>query len=119
MIRALTACVLGLAIAAPAVAQQTRNAPQGIIRVLDKTTGTVQDLELEIFETRTVGRLSVAMQECRYPRSNPSGDAYILLTVTAQGSETPVFEGWMIASAPALNAMEHPRYDVWALRCKT
>ncbi|MDA9980314.1 DUF2155 domain-containing protein, partial [Yoonia sp.] len=29
------------------------------------------------------------------------------------------FAGWMLASAPALNAMDHPRYDVWALRCIT
>jgi hypothetical protein len=32
--------------------------------------------------------------------------------------ETALFEGWLIASAPALNAMDHPRYDVWALRCR-
>ncbi len=30
-----------------------------------------------------------------------------------------LFSGWMLASAPALNAMDHPRYDVWALRCIT
>ncbi|MGB0800115.1 MAG: DUF2155 domain-containing protein, partial [Planktomarina sp.] len=27
--------------------------------------------------------------------------------------------GWMVASSPALNALEHPRYDIWVLRCKT
>ncbi|MEO0381372.1 MAG: DUF2155 domain-containing protein, partial [Pseudomonadota bacterium] len=26
---------------------------------------------------------------------------------------------WMIASAPALSAMEHARYDVWVMRCTT
>ncbi|MGB0439332.1 MAG: DUF2155 domain-containing protein [Paracoccaceae bacterium] len=31
----------------------------------------------------------------------------------------PVFEGWIIASSPALNAMDHARYDVWVLRCNT
>jgi hypothetical protein len=34
-------------------------------------------------------------------------------------NDTPVFSGWMIASSPALNAMDHPRYDVWLLRCQT
>ena len=25
----------------------------------------------------------------------------------------------MMASSPALSALEHPRYDVWVLRCVT
>jgi hypothetical protein len=29
----------------------------------------------------------------------------------------PVFQGWLIGSAPALHALDHPRYDVWVLRC--
>jgi len=33
--------------------------------------------------------------------------------------DKPVFKGWMIASSPALNALDHPRYDVWVLRCIT
>ena len=28
------------------------------------------------------------------------------------------FTGWMFASSPALNALEHPVYDVWVLDCK-
>jgi hypothetical protein len=30
-----------------------------------------------------------------------------------------VFSGWMFASSPALNALEHPVYDVWVIDCKT
>ena len=33
--------------------------------------------------------------------------------------EQTIFSGWMLASSPALNALEHPRYDVWVLRCIT
>ncbi|ADM10254.1 hypothetical protein PB2503_11034 [Parvularcula bermudensis HTCC2503] len=29
-----------------------------------------------------------------------------------------VFKGWMFASSPSLNAMEHPVYDVWVIDCK-
>jgi hypothetical protein len=29
----------------------------------------------------------------------------------------PVFSGWMVASSPALSALDHPRYDVWVLNC--
>lgn len=30
-----------------------------------------------------------------------------------------IFSGWMFASSPALNALEHPVYDVWVIDCKT
>lgn len=30
-----------------------------------------------------------------------------------------IFRGWMFASTPALNALEHPVYDVWVIDCKT
>ncbi|MGV6802297.1 MAG: DUF2155 domain-containing protein [bacterium] len=29
-----------------------------------------------------------------------------------------LFSGWMYASSPALNALEHPVYDVWVIGCK-
>ena len=35
----------------------------------------------------------------------------------AAADRETLFEGWMIASSPALMALDHPRYDVWALRC--
>lgn len=30
-----------------------------------------------------------------------------------------IFSGWMFASSPGLNAVEHPVYDVWLTDCKT
>lgn len=30
---------------------------------------------------------------------------------------TAIFRGWMFASSPSLNAMEHPTYDVWVISC--
>lgn len=29
----------------------------------------------------------------------------------------PLFTGWMFASTPSLNALEHPTYDVWVIDC--
>jgi hypothetical protein len=89
----------------------------GAVRVLDKINGTITDLELASGETGEVGTLTVTMGECRAPAENPTGDAYALVSIRTAPDETAVFEGWLIASAPALNAMDHPRYDVWALRC--
>lgn len=33
--------------------------------------------------------------------------------------EDMIFSGWMFASSPALNGVEHAVYDVWVIDCKT
>lgn len=117
-IAAAAALLAGLA-AGPALSQAAQTGVGGILRVLDKSTGITRDVELRNGEERTIGLLTIRLTECRYPADNPSGDAYPWLTITYDGQVDPVFRGWMIASAPAVSAMEHPRYDVWALRCIT
>jgi hypothetical protein len=97
-------------------AGEAASAPGGIVRVLDKISGQITDLDLPAGETGEVGSLSVTLLDCRYPVSNPAGDAFVLLSIRNRGPD-PVFLGWMIASAPAVSAMDHPRYDAWALRC--
>lgn len=90
-----------------------------ILRALDKVNGRVETFELGIGATTTVFQLAVGLSACRYPKDNPAGEAYAWLDVAESESRTSVFSGWMIASSPALSAMDHPRYDVWVLRCKT
>jgi hypothetical protein len=102
-----------------APAQKVMAATAGELRVLDKLTGVVTDLSLQQGETGALGFLAVTLNECRYPVDNPSGDAFAQVSVVDRKENTPLFSGWMLASAPALNAMDHPRYDVWALRCTT
>ncbi|MBI1416487.1 MAG: DUF2155 domain-containing protein [Limimaricola sp.] len=95
------------------------DAPGGVVRVLDKITGDTTDLTLDDGQTGTVGLLSVTLNTCRYMVANPSGNAWGEMTITVKDMTGPVFEGWMIASAPAIHALDHPRYDVWMLRCTT
>ncbi|MEY1555909.1 DUF2155 domain-containing protein [Yoonia sp. R2331] len=117
--RACVAILLGLALAGPVAAQNAASASGGEIRVLDKLNGVTTDVSLQNGVPQQVGLLLIRMNDCRYPARNPSGDAYAALTVTYRNETTPAFDGWMIASSPALNAMDHPRYDVWVLRCST
>lgn len=111
--------VLTLLLSGTVAAQEVTSGPAGELRVLDKLTGVVTDLNLQIGETGTVGYLHVTLNQCRYPVANPSGDAYAEVVVRYRDEQQPSFAGWILASAPALNAMDHPRYDVWALRCIT
>ena len=109
-----------LALAAPAAAQQEAATGTGVVlRALDKLSGRVEDVEMATGGVARFGRIEIDHAECRYPSGNPSGDAYALLRVRDAGVGRVVFTGWMIASAPALSALDHARYDLWVLRCTT
>lgn len=105
-------------IATPVFGQNVSNAPAAVLRGLDKVDGSLTDIELAAGASSAYGRLNITLGECRYPKGNPSGNAYAHLTIREAGVEAPIFAGWMIATAPALNALDHARYDVWVLRCK-
>ncbi len=119
---ALAAGILGAVLPGPAAAEVATGSG-AVLRGLDKRDGTVRDMELPAGGEARFGKLSIALRECRYPEGNPAGDAFAFLTIREAGREAgreaPVFRGWMIASAPALNALDHQRYDVWVLRCTT
>lgn len=116
MIRA--ALLLAL-FASPVSAQEFTDADGGILRWLDKLTGETADIELAPGQEAVSGRLTIRLDSCRYPSDNPTSDAEAHLTIREEGITAPVFDGWMIASSPGLSALDHPRYDVWALRCVT
>lgn len=116
MIRTAILCLL---LASPAAAQDAVNGAGAYLRILDKITGDVSDVSMPERTRAEFGLLTVSLAECRYPAGNPSGDAYALLDIHYSDVAEPVFSGWMIASSPALSALEHPRYDVWVLRCMT
>jgi hypothetical protein len=121
MIRAVITLVIGLLTVIPVAAQnqvETDNGVAAELRTLDTLTGVVQDLTINIGQAQTYERLTITVNECRYPKDNPNSDAYALLTIRDVREEQPRFDAWMIASSPALSALDHPRYDVWLLRCK-
>ena len=49
----------------------------------------------------------------RPPRSSRSW------TIAPTSRKRKVFSGWMRASSPSLNGLQHPLYDVWVISCKT
>ncbi|MEI4194323.1 DUF2155 domain-containing protein [Roseovarius sp. E0-M6] len=110
----------GLAVAGPLAAQEEVETGAGAtLRALDKVNGSVRDIKMRNASSARFGRLTINLGECRYPVGDPAGDAYAFLTIQEDGRAEPRFSGWMVASAPALNALDHPRYDVWVMRCNT
>jgi hypothetical protein len=70
----------------------------------------------------------IVVKACRKapPEETPEVTAFLEITqLSAPGVEAPsgddakIFSGWMFASSPALNALEHPTYDVWVIDCKS
>jgi hypothetical protein len=117
MIRALLAALAMLA-AGPAAAQPMAEGREARLRGLDRVSGAVTDLTVPVGGRIVWARLEIALSGCRYPAENPSADAFAFLEITDRVRGERLFRGWMIASAPALNALDHPRYDVWVLGCR-
>jgi len=99
-------------------AQEKTNIADGaLLRGLDKVSGEVIDFGVKSGDSYPLWKLDIKLFECRYPISNPVGDAFAHLTISQDKSKSDLFRGWMVASSPALNPLEHARYDVWVLRC--
>lgn len=87
------------------------------LRFLDKLTSDTGDVNLGLGQSAKFGRLIVQLNHCRYPTANPAADAEAHLTIIDETTGAVSFSGWMLASSPALSALDHPRYDVWVLSC--
>lgn len=111
--------IAALLMAAPLQAQEIASGPGGVLRALDKTSGNTIDIDIIKGQSVSLGNLSIVMIDCRYPVADPAANAYAALEVSEVGSAGTIFSGWMIGSAPALNGLEHQRYDLWVMRCTT
>ena len=92
-----------------------------ILRALDKVTARTKDLFVPIDETAIFGSIAVRPRKClkRPPEETPETSAFLEISELREEEENlPLFTGWMFASSPAINALEHPVYDVWVIDCK-
>lgn len=92
-----------------------------VLRALDKITARITEIELPVETEKRFGTLVINAKYCRTrpPIETPETFAYLEIdNVKRSGERDRVFEGWMVASSPALNALEHAVYDVWVIDCK-
>ncbi len=93
-----------------------------MLRALDKITARISEIEISVEQEFRFGTLLLTPKYCRKrpPIEPPETFAYLVIEdVKRTGERDKVFEGWMLASSPALNPLEHPIYDVWVIDCKT
>jgi hypothetical protein len=93
------------------------------LQALDKITARISTLAAEVGKPSRYGTLELMVHACTFrpPTMPPENAALIeISSVDHKGliSDEPIFKGWMFASSPALNALEHPVYDVSVLDCR-
>lgn len=94
---------------------------QAVLQTLDKVTARVSTVTVPVGRTAKFGTLFIKVHHCdkRPPEEPPESAAFLDITErNTDGQSVRVFTGWMFASSPALNALEHPVYDVWVNNCK-
>jgi hypothetical protein len=110
-------------IATPAFA-----APGAVLRGLDKISGQARDFTAPIGRPVRFGTLEITVRSCQKapPEEPPEVSVYLEVVdhpvprrKDEPAPEKPVMAGWIFASSPSLNALEHPTYDVWAIDCRS
>jgi hypothetical protein len=93
-----------------------------ILGGLDKVAARTKKFEVNLKQRVVYNTLIVTVHACktRPPEEPPESAAFLEVQERkSDGTVQTVFSGWMFASSPALNALEHPVYDVWVISCKT
>lgn len=91
-----------------------------VFRGLDKITARVSEFVARVDQPSHFGAFDVTVRKCnkRPPEETPYTTAFVeVVETTLDGEKRPVFTGWMFATSPGLNAVEHPTYDVWLIDC--
>jgi len=100
-----------------------------VLQALDKVTTETMRFEVPIGKAVRYKDLVFIVRACETAAPDelaPEAAAYVV--VNSQPLPQPgriaaparqVFKGWMFASTPSENAVEHPVYDAWLVACKT
>lgn len=99
-------------------AEIKRNTAQ--MQAMDKITGRVSVIDVPVNSEVAFGSFSIVVRACKTtpPEETPENYAFVDVADSSFGKmQFNIFKGWMMSSSPALNAVEHPIYDVWLLKC--
>ena len=99
-------------------AEIERNTAQ--MQAMDKITGRVSVIDVPVNSEVAFGSFSIVVRACKTtpPEETPENYAFVDVADSSFGKmQFNIFKGWMMSSSPALNAVEHPIYDVWLLKC--
>jgi hypothetical protein len=126
-----TAATPKLAATAPAKPVEPTKRPRysiAILQALDKVTTETMRFEVPVGQPIRYKTLIFTVRACETAASDeiaPETAAYVVVDTQpkAQGGRAAppgrqVYKGWMYASSPGLNPLQHPVYDAWLIACK-
>ena len=96
-----------------------------VLRTLDKVTATTKDYTVRVGDKLNYGSLTVNVRHCEKRPPEDIPETYAFLQIDDRkldgkgksGEVERVFSGWMLASKPAVSALDHGVYVVWVLDC--
>jgi hypothetical protein len=118
------------AAAAEKPSEPTRRVRSGaaIIQAIDKVTAETLRFEAPIGQAIRYKTLVFTVRACETTaadEASPDSMAYMTIesqpkSLTGRAPPAPktVFKGWMFASSPGLNPLQHPVYDAWLIACR-
>jgi len=99
-----------------------------ILQALDKVTTETMRFEVPIGQPIRYKTLIFTVRACETAAADevaPETAAYVVVDTQPKaqaGRAAPpgrqVYKGWMYASSPGLNPLQHPVYDAWLIACK-
>ena len=99
-----------------------------LVHAIDKTTAESMQFEVEVGgrPVRFARSLIFKVRACEVTGADEVTEdaiAYVEAGIQprserASNEARQIFKGWMFASSPSLNGMEHPVYDAWVVGCK-
>jgi hypothetical protein len=90
------------------------------IKALNKITGRATVLSAPLNKPVKFATLTITARTCYStpPSETPETSAFLQIDDDRPDrSHTRAFSGWMYASSPGLNSLQHPLYDVWVISC--
>jgi len=91
-----------------------------LLRGLEKITGRPTNIVAPIGKPVKFATLTITARYCYStpPSETPETAAFVQIDDhRPDQGEKRIFSGWMYASSPGLNGMQHPLYDVWVINC--
>lgn len=99
-----------------------------ILQALDKVTTETMRFEVPVGQPIRYKTLIFTVRACETAASDelaPETTAYVVVDTQPKaqaGRAAPpgrqIYKGWMYASTPSLNPLQHPVYDAWLIACK-
>ena len=113
----------------PPVPLKRARANAAILQAIDKVTAETIRFEAPVGQPIRYKSLVFTVRACETAAPDelaPESVAYVVIDSEprpqpgrARRPSRQIFRGWMYASSPSINPLEHPVYDAWVIACRT